>query len=47
MEDLYTLYVLVAGIDAHTFWHSPIQTVERIYANKSAFDGWKNSLDEG
>ncbi|MGN7117854.1 hypothetical protein ACTHQ8_16525 [Lysinibacillus odysseyi] len=44
MEDIYTLYVLKSGIDPETFWHQPIRSVERIYANKLAFDGWENSL---
>jgi len=44
VEDLYTLYVLEGGVDPETFWHSPIATVERIYTNKLAYDGWKNSL---
>ena len=41
---MYVLYVQEAQIDAETFWHEPIATVERIYASKLAFDGWKNSL---
>lgn len=47
VEDLYTLYVLVAGIDCKTFWHDQIASVERIYANKLAFDSWQNSLVGG
>ncbi|WP_193768873.1 hypothetical protein [Metasolibacillus meyeri] len=43
VEDRYTLYVLLANIDAETFWNAPVATVERIYDNKLAFDGWRNA----
>lgn len=46
VEDLYVLYVIEGGIDHETFWHSPIATVERIYSNKLAFDGWKTAKRE-
>lgn len=46
VEDMYVLYVLNAKIDATTFWHEPIASVERIYSGKLAFDGWSNSPKE-
>lgn len=43
VEDLYVLYVFVYGIDAETFWHEPIWTVERIVEGKIALDNWKEN----
>lgn len=46
VEDKYVLYCLVCGIDAETFWHEPIASVERIFQGKSAFDGWRANPKE-
>lgn len=43
VEDLYVLYCLIGGISDNEFWHSPIGSVERIYQNKLAYDGWSNN----
>jgi hypothetical protein len=41
VEDLYTLYVLVYGIDPEMFWDFPIASVERVFQDKQAYDGWQ------
>lgn len=41
VEDRYVWYCLIYGIESDIFWHFPIPDVERILANKQAFDAWK------
>lgn len=46
VEDLYTLYCMVYGVESEIFWHEPISTVERVFENILAFRGWENSPRE-
>lgn len=41
VEDRYTIYCLVYGIDSEIFWHSPIMDVERIFENIQTYRAWQ------
>lgn len=41
VEDRYTIYCLVYGIDSYVFWHYPIPDVERIFENITAYKSWQ------
>lgn len=40
MEDCYTFYVLILGMNENTFWNSDINFISKVAANKSAYDAW-------
>lgn len=44
IEDAYTFFVVISGVSEDTFWNAPISSLQTIYANKAAFDGWTSSV---
>jgi hypothetical protein len=46
IEDLYSLYVFIFGVNENDFWHLPLSSVHEIAMNKSAFEQWKLSEEE-
>ncbi|MED4699616.1 hypothetical protein P9436_11175 [Lysinibacillus capsici] len=46
VEDLYSLYVFLFGIDPQDFWHLPIKSVQMLAENKSAITAWRESIRE-
>ena len=44
IEDYYTYYVQIMGIPEELFWHAGLPFLERVVENKSAYDGWYNSV---
>lgn len=46
IEDYYTYYVLIMGIDEDTFWNASLPFLQLILDNKSAYDSWLGSVAE-
>lgn len=46
VSDYYTLYVNIIGISEDVFWHSDIEFVKTVAANKQAFEAWMNRQQE-
>ena len=46
VEDLYSLYVFIFGIDPHDFWHLPFKSVQKMATNKAVFSEWKALTEE-
>lgn len=46
VEDLYSLYVFLFGIDPQDFWYLPIKSVQMLAENKSAITAWRESIRE-
>lgn len=46
VEDLYSLYVFLFGIDPQDFWQLPLKSVQLIVENKSAITAWRESERE-
>lgn len=46
VEDLYSLYVFLFGIDPRDFWQLPLKSVQLIVENKSAITAWRESEKE-
>lgn len=44
MEDAYTYYVLILEIPETIFWDADISFVLGVVEDKSAYDGWKNTV---
>lgn len=40
IEDYYTYYVLILGINSDDFWECDIDFLASVVENKSAFDGY-------
>lgn len=48
VADVYTLYVLNAGIPHDDFWNQDILFLENVYFNKMAWNSWeKNPKERG
>ena len=43
VADIYTLYVLNAGIPYEEFWNQDILFLESVYFNKMTFNRWENN----
>ena len=46
IEDYYTYYVHILGMDADTFWHADLYMVHAIAKNIEAYTNWKNYAQE-
>lgn len=46
VADVYTLYVLNAGIPHDDFWNQDILFLEDVYFNKMAWNSWENNPKE-
>lgn len=46
VEDLYSLYVFIFGIESHDFWQLPFKSVQKIATNKAVFSEWKAIMEE-
>ncbi len=46
VADIYTLYVLNAGIPYEEFWNQDILFLESVYFNKMTFNRWENNPKE-
>lgn len=44
IEDYYTYYVQIMKVDEDVFWNADLPFLKRIVENKSAYDGWFNSV---
>lgn len=42
IEDYYTYYVLILGINSSDFWECDISFLASVVENKGAFDGFVN-----
>ncbi len=40
LADIYTLYVLIAGIPENTFWNFDIRFLDLVYINKMSWDSY-------
>ncbi len=46
VEDMYTYYVIMNGLDEDVFWYSECNVLMTILANKSAYEAWKAYAEE-
>lgn len=46
IEDFYTYYVQILKIPESLFWYADVSFIERVVANKAAYDGWVRSVME-
>lgn len=46
IEDYYTYYVQIMEIPIDVFWNAEIPFLDRIVANKTAYDEWLSSVME-
>lgn len=46
IEDYYTYYVQIMEIPEDVFWNAEIPFLDRIVANKTAYDEWLSSVME-
>lgn len=46
IEDYYTYYVQIMEIPEDVFWNAEIPFLDRIVANKTAYDEWLTSVME-
>lgn len=46
IEDYYTYYVQIMEIPEEVFWNAEIPFLDRIVANKTAYDEWLSSVME-
>ena len=46
IEDYYTYYVQIMEIPEDVFWNAEIPFLDRIVANKAAYDEWLSSVME-
>lgn len=46
IEDYYTYYVHILGIDEYTFWNGDLYIVHAIAKSIEAYTNWKNYAQE-
>ena len=46
VEDAYTYYVMVLGIAESTFWEADLAFLAGVNADKNAYDGWTNAVED-